>query len=167
MVPSYLKVYPIMKRMGRMLYDRSRRIFIGSRPIQIKGKSFCPETPEIVALTIAKLGVVNPVRSQINQEQKINFRWSVIGENYQVQGNLSEKMGWQRRGARWLQEITSVSGSVGENFVIDLCINEVYILFHAMSRCVIARLQNMPLTPVDVVKTTKERTAASTSTQHR
>lgn len=32
-VPSYLKLCPIMKRMGRMVYDRRRRIFIGSTPI--------------------------------------------------------------------------------------------------------------------------------------
>jgi hypothetical protein len=33
MVPSYLKLCPIMKRMGRMVYDSRRRIFIGSGPI--------------------------------------------------------------------------------------------------------------------------------------
>lgn len=32
-VPSYLKLCSIMKRMGRMVYDRRRRIFIGSAPI--------------------------------------------------------------------------------------------------------------------------------------
>lgn len=32
-VPSYLKVCPIMKRMGQIVYDSRRRIFIGELPI--------------------------------------------------------------------------------------------------------------------------------------